>query len=86
MIYHSVLYYISLLLIARYILDCTPRTWVLYSSFLVFLPSVLLTALDDHALFSAAYVSIQVLQFILIKLAFKKVKIRQLLFSYIHRE
>ena len=82
-IYHSVLYYICLLLIARYILDCTPRTWVLYSSFLVFLPSVLLTALDDHALFSAAYVSIQVLQFILIKLAFKKVKIRQLLFSYI---
>ncbi len=81
-IYHSVVYYICLLLIARYILDCKPRIWLLCGSFLVFLPPALLTALDDHTLFSVAYASIQVLQFILIKLAFRKAKIRQLLFSY----
>jgi len=81
-IYHSVVYYICLLLIARYILDCKPRIWFLCGSFLVFLPPALLTALDDHTLFSVAYASIQVLQFILIKLAFRKAKIRQLLFSY----
>ena len=82
-IYHSVLYYICLLLITRYILGYTLRAWVLYGSFLVFLPPALITALDDHTLFSVSYVSVQVLQFLLIKLAFKKVKIRQLLFSYI---
>ena len=82
-IYHLVLYYICLLLIAQHILDCKPRTWMLYSSFLVFLLLALLTTLADHTLFSISYVSVQVLQFVLIKLAFKKAKIRQLLFSYI---
>ena len=81
MIYHSVLYYICLLLIARYILDCTPRTWVLYGSFLVFLP--LLAMLDNQMLLYIAYIALQVLQFILIKCTFIKVKIRHLLFSYI---
>lgn len=81
-IYHSVVYYICLLLIARYTLDCKPRIWLLCGSFLVFLPPALLTALDNHTLFSVAYASTQVLQFILIKLAFRKAKIRQLLFSY----
>ena len=82
-VYHSVLYYICLLLIARYILDCKPRIWVLCGSFLVFLPPTLLTAMDNHTLFSVVYTSIEVLQFVLLKLAFKKVKIRQLIFSYI---
>ena len=81
MIYHSVLYYICLLLIARYILDCKPRVWVLCGSFLVFSP--LLAMLDSEVLLSIAYFTLQVLQFALIKCAFKKIKIRYLLFSYI---
>lgn len=80
-IYHSILYYICLLLIARFILDCTPRILVLYGSFLVFLP--LLAVLDDQALLSMTCIVLQVLQFILIKCAFTKVKIQHLLFSYV---
>ena len=83
MIYHSVLYYICLLLIARYILDCKPRTWLVYGSFLVFLPLALLVDQGDHALLSIWYITIQVLQFFLIKLSFNKVKIRHLVFSYV---
>ena len=82
-IYYSVLYYICLLLIARYILDCKPRIWVLCGSFLVFLPLALLTALEDQAYYSIAYITIQILQFLLIKLSFQKVKFQQLIFSYI---
>ena len=81
MIYHSVLYYICLLLITRYILDCRPRPWVLCGSFLAFLP--LLAMLENRAHLSMAYTILQVLQFILIKCAFKKVKIRHLPFTYI---
>lgn len=80
-IYHSILYYICLRLIARFILDCTPRILVLYGSFLVFLP--LLAVLDDQALLSMTCIVLQVLQFILIKCAFTKVKIQHLLFSYV---
>ncbi len=83
MIYHSVLYYISLLLIARYILGCKPRTWVLYCSFLIFLPLALFVTLGNHALLSISYITIQVLQFPLIKLAFQKVKLRYIVFSYV---
>ena len=82
-IYYSVLYYICLLLIARYILDCKPRIWVLCGSFLVFLPLALLTALEDQAYYSISYITIQILQFLLIKLSFQKVKFQQLIFSYI---
>lgn len=80
-IYHSVLYYICLLLVARYILDRNPRPWALCGSFLVFLP--LLAMLDNEVLLSMAYFTLQVLQFALIKCAFKKIKIRYLLFPYI---
>lgn len=83
MIYHSVLYYICLLLIERHILDCRPRTWLVCASFLVFLPLALLVALGDHALLSISYITIQVLQFLLIKLSFPKAKIRSLVFSYV---
>ena len=81
MIYHLVLYYICLLLIARYILDRKPRPWALCGSFLVFLP--LLAMLNDEVLLSMAYFTLQVLQFVLIKCAFIKIKIRYLLFPYI---
>lgn len=82
-IYHSVLYYICLLLIARYILDCKPRVWVLCGSFLVFLPLALFTTLEDQTLYSIAYITIQILQFFLIKLSFQRVKIRYLVISYV---
>lgn len=82
-IYYSVLYYICLLLIARYILDCKPRVWVLCGSFLVFLPLALLTTLEDQALYSIAYITIQILQFLLIKLSFQRVKMRYLVISYV---
>lgn len=83
MIYHSVLYYISLLLIARYILGCKPRTWVLCCSFLIFLPLALFVTLGNHALLSISYITIQILQFLLIKLSFQKVRIWYLVFSYV---
>ncbi len=82
-IYHSVLYYICLLLIAKCVLDCKPRTWMLYGSFLVFLPLALLTASKDQALYPISFATIQVLQFLLIKVSFSKVKMRYLVISYI---
>ena len=83
MIYHSVLYYICLLLIARYILDCKARIWMMLCSFLVFFPLIPPIVLGDHALLSISYITIQLLQFVLVKLSCKKVKIRHLVFSYV---
>lgn len=81
-IYNSFLYYLCLLLLTRYILECKPKKYILFFSFLSFIP-LLVSAFGAYTpLLLLAYISFQILQFFLIKLAFEKVRIRQLIFFY----
>lgn len=82
-IYNSLLYYCCLLLLTRYILSCTPRKCILLSSFLVFIPLIIFSLTENVALFLPVYVAFEVGQFLLIKLSFKKVKLRLVLLSYV---
>lgn len=82
-IYNSFLYYGCLLLISRYILGCQPRKLVLLLSILSFVPLIGLVTSSILTLQYLAYIAFEIIQFILIKLSFKQVKIRQLIFSYI---
>ena len=81
-IYNSFLYYACLLLLTRHILNCFPRkNWLLYS-FLAFIPLTLTALTNIESLFIPVYIAFTVVQFPLIKITFKGVKIRYLFFSY----
>ena len=82
-IYNSFLYYCSLLLLTRYILNCAPRKKRLLCSFLTFIPLVLTAATNYDPVFLPVYVVFEIVQFPLIKCAFKNTKLRYLVFCYI---
>ncbi len=82
-IYNSFLYYSCLLLIARYILNCIPRKIALILSFLAFIPLAFLVIPNANYLRFLAHITFQLLQFGLLLISFKEIKIRQLIFSYI---
>lgn len=82
-IYNSFLYYSCLLLISRYILNCPPRKVFLLLSFLSFVPLTVLVFTNLLALRYSAHITFLIVQFVLLKLIFKHIKIRQLVFSYI---
>ena len=82
-IYNSFLYYCSLLLLTRYILNCVPRKKRLLYSFLTFIPLVLTAATNYDPVFLPVYVIFEIIQFPLIKCAFKNIKLRYLVFCYI---
>lgn len=82
-IFNSLLYYICLLLITRYILNCTPRKIIIISSFFSFIPLVILALQDDADLLYPAYIAFEIIQFVLITLSFPNVKLRYVVFAYI---
>lgn len=82
-IYNSFLYYCCLLLLTCYILNCIPRKKVLLSSFFTFIPLILTAITNIDAVFVPVYIAFTFSQFPLLKLAFKGVKIRHLILSYI---
>lgn len=82
-IYNSFLYYICLVLLTHYILNCIPRKKVLIGTFLLFIPFSALAFLCDAHLLSPIYIAFQINHFFLLKLSFRSVKIRHLVFVYI---
>ena len=82
-VYNSFLYYCCLLSLTRYILNCTPRRKVIVSSFLSFIPLILLALNDNISMLYPVYIAFEVVQFLLIKLSFDNAKIRYVFFAYI---
>lgn len=82
-IYNSFLYYCSLLLLTRHILNCVPRKKRLLCSFLAFIPLILTSATNYDPVFLPVYVLFEIVQFPLIKYSFKNIKLRYLVFCYI---
>lgn len=82
-IYNSFLYYCNLIIFARYILNYTPRKAFLVGSFLSFIPLSFIALSNDESLISPVYISFEIIQFFLLKLSFKGIKIRFLLVLYI---
>lgn len=82
-IYNSFLYYCSLIFLTTFILNNTPRKGILIGSFAVFIPLIILSLPNIECFLYPAYLAFEVLQFFLLKLSFKTVKLRQLLFSYV---
>lgn len=82
-VYETFLYYCCLLLLCRYILNCSPKKFYLYGSFIAFIPLVLIAISGNNTLHNIAYIVFEIAQFLLIKLIFKEVKLRYVFFSYI---
>ena len=82
-LYTSFLYYCCLLLIAYFLLFCTPRTIVLCCSFVAFIPLIILATLDDVSIFSPAYMIFELAQFFLLKVSFENLKMRSLIIPYV---
>lgn len=82
-IYNSFLYYTCLLLLAKYILNCIPHKNFLPYSLLGFIPLALTASTNIESLFIPVYIVFTVVQFPLIRIVFKGVKIGHLVFSYI---
>ena len=82
-IYNSFLYYFCLILITHYILNCIPRRNILISTFLLFIPLSIVAISSNTSFLSLVYIAFEINQFFLLKLSFKTVKIRHLVFSYI---
>lgn len=82
-VYEAFLYYCSLLLIARFIMDCKPRILILFCSFSVFIPLVYIATKYDDTLFIASAVAFQFIQFLLIKIIFRTANLKHLVFAYV---
>lgn len=82
-IYTSLLYYCNLLLFAHYILNCVPQKIALLSSFICFIPLTVFLLSGTDSLLYPVYIIFQIIQFILIRLSFKDVRIRHVFFFYI---
>lgn len=82
-LYTSFIYYCCLLLFARYILSRVPAKSVILSSFVCFFPLIVFILSDTLPLLCIAYIAFQALQFILIKVCFRGIKIRSLVFFYV---
>lgn len=82
-IYTSLLYYCCLLFYARFILNCYAHKIATLHSFLVFIPLSVSILYGHSLLLYSAHWFFQVVQFFIIKLCFKNIKIRYLVFFYI---
>lgn len=82
-VYETFLYYCCLLLVCRYILNCSPKKFYLYGSFTAFIPLVLIAISGNNTLHNIAYIIFVIGQFLLIRLIFKKIKLRYILLTYI---
>ena len=82
-IYNSFLYYCCLLLIARYIVNGAPKKVVLWCSFLAFIPLIIIALFNQSSLLYPTYLVFVVVQFLLIKVSFKSIKVCYLIVAYI---
>lgn len=81
--FESALYFCSLLLFARYILDCTPRRVILILSFLLLVPILVFEHSGNDDSSTAAGFLFMVVQFPLLRLIYPKAKIRYLIFFFL---
>ncbi len=82
-IYNTILYYSCLLLLTRCIFNCIPRKRILLCSFFGFVPLIVFALQGTETLLYPAYVLFQIIQFVLIKLSYRTIKISQVVFFYI---
>lgn len=82
-LFEHLIYYCTLLLFARYILDCTPRKIILPLSFLLFAPLLILAQAENDAYTGAIGSFFMIVQFPLIRIIFPKAKIRYLVFFFL---
>ena len=82
-VFESALYYCTLLLFARYILDCAPRKIILILSFLLFVPMLISSQAGNDAYTNMIGLLFMILQFPLIRAIFPQAKIRYLVFFFL---
>lgn len=82
-VYETFLYYCCLLLVCRFILNCSPKKFYLYGSFIAFIPLVLIAISGNNTLHHIAYVVFGICQFLLLKIIFTNIKLSFTLFSYL---
>lgn len=82
-VFESALYYCTLLLFARYILDCAPKKVMLVLSFLLFAPMLILSRAENKTNIIDLSLLFVVAQFPLLKLIFPEAKIRYLVFFFL---
>lgn len=82
-VYETFLYYCCLLLICRYILNCSPKKFYLYGSFIAFIPLVLIAISGNNTLHNIAYVAFGICQFLLVKIIFRNSRLRYIVFAYV---
>lgn len=82
-VYEALLYYCCLIFITRYILGFKPKIGALSSSFLGFATLAVLAIVNNDNLFNIAFAAFLITQFGLIRLMFKEIKLRYIIFSYI---
>lgn len=81
--FESALYFCTLLLFAKYILDCTPRRVILILSFLLLVPLLIFEQSGNDDYVAAAGFLFMIVQFPVLRLIYPKVKIRYLLFFFL---
>lgn len=77
------LYFCTLLLFAKYILDCTPRRVILILSFLLLVPLLIFEQSGNDDYVAAAGSLFIIVQFPVLRLIYPKAKIRYLLFFFL---
>ena len=82
-VYETFLYYCCLILTAHYILGGTFKKARLFSSFLAIVPLVLAALWGSNNLFQLLYTIFLLIQFLLIKFAFRKIQLAPVFFLYI---
>lgn len=81
--FESALYFCTLLLFAKYILDCTPRRVILILSFLLLVPLLIFEQSGNDDYVAAAGFLFMIVQFPVLRLIYPKAKIRYLLFFFL---
>lgn len=82
-IYNSLLYYCYLLLIARYILNYTPRKHIFVFSVIAFIPFVFPFCFTNDTMLALCNLVFIILQFFALRASFFKIKTRLIVFAYI---
>lgn len=77
------LYYCCLLVVCRFILNCRPKKFYLYGSFIVFVPLVLIAISGNNTLHNIAYIAFGICQFLLVKIIFRNSRLRYIVFAYV---
>lgn len=82
-VYESFLYYCCLLLITYYVFGCDAKKESLFFSFFIFAPLCIIALYGNTILTNISLLIFTFSQFLLIKLIFRKAKLRYVLFFYI---